>query len=515
VHELIRATNHTILSPFRVRVVLAVLTILAAALRLHQLSTKSLWIDEGASVSFATMPWRPFLETLWSYQGNMTLYYLLLRGWIHFGDSEFAVRSLSVLFGVLTIPAIYLLGKRLFDRPTGLIAAALLSVHSFHIQWSQEARAYSLLTLLLAVSAYLLVCGMESKEERSTGYWIAFAVTAALSFYAHIFAVFVLTAFALSMAFPEPYRVPTRTVVMVALLFEHLIAPMVLFVLLQHGGSQLAWLHRPTLSDISEFLLLLTGQGGVFLVVTYLSLSGVALMYPAGRDQSDSDSNGDKEKEKEREKWGLRLLLLWLILPPLLTLAASPFKPLFSPRYMVLCVPALVLLASAGVTRLHNLPAPRRWAGAASLVLLMTLSGWGSYEYFANFAAENTDWRSAVNYILENQQQGDGVVIYSSHALCYLYYVRQAESQHQVATAPDVVYPPDPRRPVSHNEISSDMVGRQRVWLLLHDAQEKPDELAIVESALAGGRFQPQEKRAFPGKILITVTRYDRAPSQK
>ncbi|MGA9797712.1 MAG: glycosyltransferase family 39 protein [Terriglobales bacterium] len=508
-----RATNHTILSPFRVRVVLAVITILAAALRLHQLSAKSFWIDEGASFSFATMPWRPFLLTLWSYQGNMTLYYFLLRGWIHFGDSEFAIRSLSVLFGVLAIPAIYLLGERLFDRPTGLVAAALLSVHSFHIQWSQEARAYSLLTLLLVMAAYLLVCAMQSKEEKSTGYWIAFAVTAALSFYAHIFAVFVLTAFALAIAFPKPYRVQTRTVVMVALLFEHLIAPMALFVLLQHGGSQLAWLHRPALSDISEFVLLLTGQGGVFLVVIYISLAGVAFIYPAEGDNRDSDS--EKEKEKKKAKWGLRLILLWLILPPLLTLAASPFKPLFSPRYMVLCVPALVLLASAGVTRLYNLPAPRRWAGVASFVLLMSLSGWGSYKYFANFAAENTDWRSAVHYILENQQQGDGVVIYSSHALCYLYYAGRAENQHKIATAPDVVYPPDPRRPVSRDEISSDTIGRQRVWLLLHDEQEKPDELAIIESTLAGEKFQPQEKRTFPGKILITVMRYDQAPSQK
>ena len=49
----------------------------------------------------------------------MALYYVLLRGWIHLGDSEFMVRALSVLMGVLTIPAIYYLGKQLFDRPTG------------------------------------------------------------------------------------------------------------------------------------------------------------------------------------------------------------------------------------------------------------------------------------------------------------------------------------------------------------------------------------------------------------
>jgi mannosyltransferase len=190
-----RAANHTILSPFRAGLILGVTTIFGAALRLHQLSAKSFWIDEGASVSFATIPLRPFLYTLWSYQGNMALYYFLLRAWIHFGDSEFVVRSLSVLFAVLTIPAIYFLGKRLFDRTTGLTAAVLLSVHSFHVQWSQEARGYSLLTLLLVLAAYFLICAMESKEE-SLGYWIAFTVTAALSFYAHIFAGFVLATFA-------------------------------------------------------------------------------------------------------------------------------------------------------------------------------------------------------------------------------------------------------------------------------------------------------------------------------
>ena len=452
------------------------------------------------------MPWRPFLLTLWNYQGNMALYYFLLRAWIHLGDSEFVVRSLSVVFAVLTIPAIYFLGERLFDRATGLTAAVLLSVHSFHIQWSQEARGYSLLTLLLVVAAYFLVCAMESKTE-GLGYWIAFSIAAALSFYAHIFAVFVLLAFALSIAFPKPYRVRTRTVVIVAILFEHLIAPMALFVLLQRTGSQLAWLHRPSFADISEFLLLLTSEGGILLLVIYLSLAGLAFVRPAGAGGSEAWTEGGSKKDK----WGLRLLLLWLLLPPLITLAVSPVKPLFSPRYMLLCVPALVLLAARGLTLLYSLPAARRWVGAAAAVLLVSLSAWGTREYFVNFAAENTDWRSAVNYILQNQQPGDGVFIYTSHALCYRYYADHAEREHRVATAPDVLYPPDPRRPISRYEVASDTAGRERVWLLLHDVEENPVELDIIQSTLAKG-FQPKEKHAFPGKILITLVLFVRTP---
>jgi mannosyltransferase len=495
------STERTFFSPFRIWIILGITTIIGAALRLHLLSARSIWIDEGASISFATLPWGSFLRTLWSYQGNMALYYFVLRPWIHLGDSEFAVRSLSVLFGVLTIPAIYFLGTRLFDRATGLTAAGLLSVHAFHIHWSQEARGYTLLTLLLVVAAYFLVCALESIEQKEYwGYWIAFTVSAALAFYAHIFAVFVLAAFALSIAFRKPFRVRTNTVVVIAILFEHLIAPMALFVLVNRSGNQLSWLPRPSLAEIWEFLLLLTSQGGILLLALYLCLAGLVFMRPTGIIEGNWD----------KEKWAIRLLVLWVFLPPLLTLAATPVKLLFYPRYMVMCVPAMVLLAARGLTRLYHAPLARRWAGTSALVVVLILSGWGTYRYSTNLAQENTDWRSAVSYILEHQQPGDGVLIYRAHALCYRYYTHRAESEHRFVTAPDVVYPvADATRLVSREEIGADTAGHQRIWLLLHSENDRPDELAVLRSALAG-KFQLQGEHAFPGEIPITVALYGR-----
>src|SRR6202162_2143518 len=84
-------------SPLGMALILGTVTLVGAALRLHLLAARSLWIDEASSVHFATMPWWPFLRLLWGSQGNMTLYYFLLRAWIHLGDSEFVVRSLSVV----------------------------------------------------------------------------------------------------------------------------------------------------------------------------------------------------------------------------------------------------------------------------------------------------------------------------------------------------------------------------------------------------------------------------------
>jgi mannosyltransferase len=449
------------------------------------------------------MGWPTFLRTLWGYQGNMALYYLLLRAWVHLGDSEFVVRSLSVLFGVLTIPAVYALGARLFDRATGLAAAVLLSVHSFHIHWSQETRAYSLLTLLLVLTTYFLIRALES--NRRSSYWIAFAVAAALSVYAHIFAVLVLGAHALSLALPRPFRVGLRTIAFVTLVFGFLIAPMAAFVLLHHS-DQISWIPSPTLADISEFLQLLTSQGGMLLVVVYLVLCGLAFWHTAGPAGTVNSTVNSKES------WGLRLLVLWLALPAVLTLAASVIKPLFVSRYMVMCVPAIVILAARGLVNLYHAAAVRHWVATAALVVTVALSGWGAHRYFAAFALEASDWRSAVGYILAHQQPGDGAVFFIPNVYPYRYYVRRAESQTGVAAAPDILYPPQPWQPVTPAEVRHVISGRQRLWLILHIESIDPQAVDIIQSTVAE-TFHLAEKRVFLGGAdPITIALYRRHP---
>src|ERR1700692_4655526 len=73
---------------------LAVITVLAATLRLHALTAKSFWLDEGISIEFARLPWPQFLHVMWSGEANMALYYLLLRFWLAIGSSEGFIRGL-------------------------------------------------------------------------------------------------------------------------------------------------------------------------------------------------------------------------------------------------------------------------------------------------------------------------------------------------------------------------------------------------------------------------------------
>src|SRR3981189_2733837 len=69
-------------------ILLAFVTLLAAFLRMHALTAKSFWLDEGLSVDIARLPWPRFLHVMWSGEANMALYYLVLRFWLTFGSSE-------------------------------------------------------------------------------------------------------------------------------------------------------------------------------------------------------------------------------------------------------------------------------------------------------------------------------------------------------------------------------------------------------------------------------------------
>src|ERR1700675_1393924 len=91
---------------------LLLIVVVGIYLRFHMLGVRGLWPAECFSVLLAWQPWGKFLRSLWWGEANMAFYYFLMRGWVLLGDSEVWVFSLSALFGVLAIPAVYLFGKR-------------------------------------------------------------------------------------------------------------------------------------------------------------------------------------------------------------------------------------------------------------------------------------------------------------------------------------------------------------------------------------------------------------------
>lgn len=139
------------------RVLPILILLLAAGLRLHLLGNQSLWNDEGNSLRLAERPIGELIAAA-AQDIHPPGYYLALKAWRALtGESEFALRALSALAGILTVACVYALGKALFAAGTGLIAAGLLAINSFAIYYSQEARMYAALALLAAASLLVFV----------------------------------------------------------------------------------------------------------------------------------------------------------------------------------------------------------------------------------------------------------------------------------------------------------------------------------------------------------------------
>ncbi len=241
---------------------LFVILAVAAALRFHWLAAKSFWFDEGVSVAIARLDWYNFARILWRREANMSLYYLLLRYWLHFGGSEFFVRSLSVLFAVASVPVVYLLGRRLFDARVGLFSAALLATNAYYIQYSQDARSYTLMLLLCSLSSLYFLEGLREPSRRNR---VAYILTSALAVYAQFFSLLLLLAQWLSLNLLDRNQIPRQNKNdwrWIALS----VAPVIAFVATT-GTGPLRWVQRPGLHDLWVFGLHLTGNGGPLLLV--------------------------------------------------------------------------------------------------------------------------------------------------------------------------------------------------------------------------------------------------------
>jgi uncharacterized membrane protein len=121
------------------------------------------------------------------------LYFLITRFWLEiFGSSILAIRSLSVIFSVLAILALYYLCRELFScNLASEIGIALMSVSPFFVAYAQEARHYSLWTLNIILSSFFLLRSQKIDRRRE---WILYTVSSSLSFYTSILSFFVAIA---------------------------------------------------------------------------------------------------------------------------------------------------------------------------------------------------------------------------------------------------------------------------------------------------------------------------------
>lgn len=163
------------------------------ALRAHHLGEQPLWLDEGFTFFSATLPW----DVLWSTPtgAHPPIYYSLVKLATAFGQSETIIRAFSVAVGTATIPVVYVIGRKCGGTSCGLAAAAAVALSGIHVEYSQEARSYALVSFLLslAVLAAVSIMGRDSAQQGGNWRWLClYAASAALSVFTHVAAIYVV-----------------------------------------------------------------------------------------------------------------------------------------------------------------------------------------------------------------------------------------------------------------------------------------------------------------------------------
>ncbi len=165
--------------------------LLAAGLRLPTLGSQSFWYDEAFTpVHVLHTSLGATLHAVSHTENTPPLWYVLEWGVARvFGTGEVALRALSALAGVATVPLAWGVGSELAGRRAAIATALLVAVNPLFVWYSQEARAYGLFVFMAALAMWCFLCALRDPTPRRLA---AFAVSGALALLTHYFAVFLL-----------------------------------------------------------------------------------------------------------------------------------------------------------------------------------------------------------------------------------------------------------------------------------------------------------------------------------
>jgi hypothetical protein len=492
--------------PWAHRLTLLGLLCFAITTRFLCLVRKPFWFDECFSVEVARVGWHNFLRLLWWREANMSLYYLLLRIWLraglHHSQSEFFIRSLSVLIAAASLPCVYWLARLLYDRRVALIAAALFAFNAYSVRYSQEARSYALFLLLATLSSAFLIAYLRAPARRLL---LGYVLVSILPVYAHFYALLLLAVQGLATRWlgcsglsrdisGAPISAQIRrgwAAIGVGVL------PLLVFVA-KTGAGPIRWIQRPSLGDLLRFYEQLSGGSNWLLAVIFAGAL-LAAVVPHGRRLWTRDQGW--------ETWRVQFLLLWLFFPVLLTFLLSFARPVFLGRYMIFCLPALVIVVAAGVSRL------RKWSLlAVALAGMLLLGGQGiSFVYGHDFDAERDASGAATNFILDHSEAEDAVVFHIAETRIPYEFFRSLREGEDTASprfsrqvGPEILFPRhgagldyrDFTGKPTEDFLRTATSGHPRVWIMLmnNGSVGNPDATTMMLTRVLPEQF-PEEQR--------------------
>jgi uncharacterized membrane protein len=527
---------------------LLVALVVAFALRVALLDAQSLWNDEGTSVALSSLSLEAIIVGA-ARDIHPPLYYLLLHFWMPFaGQTEFAVRFLSVIAGVLIVAVTYRIARAFFDDEVAVIAAFLTAFSPFQIYYSQEARMYIWVTLFSAASVYAMVV-MLKRGARSEGRKVVLAphlaplasfayITATLAaLYTQYVGAFILLvenfAFAIWWLLSIRNTHPSTTLrsaqdAVRNLQFAPRLSPLAIRNLahwligqlaiglcflpwfLFAGGQLASW---PSISEPLDLPTLLWRVLNVFSVGITLDDSvatGIALAFGI------VFFIGWWRTSAPLSNWFTVVLILWTFVPIIAMYIISLSRPAYNPKFLLLTTPAFLILVARGLARIHpgifergrTYPTPTPlWGNVFWILSIIVTVGFfpalKNYYFDPRYARD--DYRAIVRFIDANEHASDGILINAPGQIDVVRYYRRGNQQLFLLPR---MRPPDP---TSTRADADEMIAKTQRLFAIYWSTDQSDPQRLVETRLAERAFKARDE--WRGDVRLAL--YGIAPNPR
>jgi len=383
-----------------------------------------------------------------------------------------------------TLAAIYWLAKLLYNHRVALVATGLLAFNAYNIRYAQEARSYSLLVLLAIISSGFFISFFKNPTRRNL---TAYVVVSVFAVYSHFYALLLIGAHWLTVrcagipagASTQSREASSRQLRRGWIAIGIAVLPLLVFVA-KTGAGPIKWISRPGLSDLWHFGSDFTNR----LLVLYLA-AGLLALIPVRKGLLARGANW--------ESWRVQFLVFWFLFPVVLTVMLSFARPVFLPRYMIFCLPALLILASAGLDTVR----PSWLSGVLVGLLLVLTARFVPFIYGHDFDNERDASGAAANFILDRSRPGDGIIFHIAETRIPYEFSRSLRAGTNTASpeftgemGPEILFPRHgpgldyrdftgkPTEELARTEAEK----HSRVWLMLmnNGSAEKPDPSTIM-----------------------------------
>ena len=463
--------------------------IAALALRLFLLGSKSFWVDEGVTWFIGTGEIHS--------DAHPPLYFAILHFFISLlGDSEFAGRLPSALFGWLTVITAYIFGKENFGEKYGLWLAGFIAASPFMIPVSQEMRMYALIGFELFMLFFFYARVLKTDEFKWLDY-LGLFITAVAALYT--FSIFTVYLAVMAMAFiiikwRRLKYVWLRITVLTTLMGIAYI-PQLLDILVKTKGRERVfetdWWHvkiniiRVFRSYIAFFfgerLTEIVGNIKYFLSVNPYNIMIIILMLIVIVFCIYILISGLKKSFKQEEPQR-KLFFTCMILSAVFSGAFFFIAVSTSRQMMFIYVPFVILFMSILLNHSRKIQ-----YSALAVYLLLSFFSLNLYYRAPLFSYERADWRSAGELIKRNIEKSDGIFCVRERNSYYAlkYYLGE--------TGNDVYYryrPNDPDLNPAHYQITWDPRNKTP-FVRIDELMSKYPRMWVLESDLGWGENDP------------------------